>query len=158
MPMTTETAVEAFAHCPDPLCAGHEQAPVPGVKMLVATTIGDRGGDGVFVNIVENTHEYLRFAEPEDVACPECGRDREVALQQRPVYDRLIGPPDALLRARRAGLGGPKSAQAVGEAAAETASREPTARERLDMRFVNGEVDDKEYFAKRAILDGGGGT
>lgn len=155
MPTATETRVDAFAHCPDPLCAGHEQAPVPGVRTLVATTIGDRGGDGVFVNIVENTHEYVRFEDSEDVPCPECGtRDREIAVQARPVYDRLIGPPDALLRVRRAGLGGPQSAQAVGAAAADAAAREPTARERLDLRFVNGEIEDQEYFAKRSALDG----
>lgn len=156
MPHVTETPVQAYAHCPDPLCPGSDQRPVPAIRQLVQQTIGERGGDGAFVNLVENSHEYLRFAEPDDVACPECGRDREVAGQRRPTYQRLIGPPDALLRAQRAGLNGPSSAQGVADAAAAAGSREPTAREVLDMRFVNGEIDDTQYFAKRGALDGAG--
>lgn len=111
-PRMTETVVDAWAHCGNPRCEGYGQQPVAGVHTVVEHTIGSRGGDGIFMNIVENTNEYLRFAlngcdsdgnsdpaEPNDIPCEHCGADREITLQQRPVYQGLSGfPQNGLLQ------------------------------------------------------------
>lgn len=88
-----ETVVDAWAHCGDARCRGYGQQRVKGVRTIVEHTIGSRGGDGIFVNIVENSHEYLRFDAPEDIPCDQCGHDREISLQERPVYQGLSGFP-----------------------------------------------------------------
>jgi hypothetical protein len=90
---STETVVDAWAHCGDARCRGYGQQRVKGVRTVVEHTIGSRGGDGIFVNIVENSYEYLRFADPEDGTCVQCGKPREVSLQERPVYQGLSGFP-----------------------------------------------------------------
>jgi hypothetical protein len=99
-PHVKETVVEAFAHCEDPYCAGYGQKPVHGVRTVVEHTIGSRGGDGIFAQIVENTNEYLRFEDPADVPCASCGKDRAISLQARPVYPNVSGfPQTGLLNA-----------------------------------------------------------
>jgi len=92
-PNTIETNVTGWAHCGDARCPGYGQKPAEGIRTIVEHTIGSRGGDGIFVNIVENTNEYLRFSDSADIACPDCGKDREISLQERPVYPVITGFP-----------------------------------------------------------------
>lgn len=87
----TEETVDGYAHCINFVCAGYAQEPVKAVKTTRHDTVGDRGGDGALAMVVENTWEYLRFDDSEKVACPHCGKDREIALQARPTYQNLSG-------------------------------------------------------------------
>lgn len=91
MSTVTETTVDAYAHCVNFVCPGYSQEPVTATKTVRADTIGDRGGDGALAMVTENTWEYLAFSDPEQVPCPHCGRDREVAAQARPTYQNLSG-------------------------------------------------------------------
>lgn len=97
MSTITEETVDAFAHCQSFVCPGYMQEPVQGVRTIRSETLGDRGGDGALAMVVENTWHYLRFAndgaegKPNQVPCPHCGRDREIALDARPTYQNLSG-------------------------------------------------------------------
>lgn len=98
-PNISESVVDGWAHCEDARCQGYGQQPVKVIRELVERTIGSRGGDGIFVNVVENTNEYLRFSDEGDVACPHCHKDRAVTLQSRPTYPPITGfPQDGLLQ------------------------------------------------------------
>lgn len=98
-PRVTEFSCDAYAHCTDPLCDGSGQQPVKAIRTLLEWTIGSRGGDGIFAGIVETSTEDLRFADADDSPCPSCGRAREVAVGEKPTYQRLSGfPQDGLLR------------------------------------------------------------
>lgn len=85
MSTITEDVVSAFAHCRDRACPGYEQQPVHAVRTVRSDTYQDAGGDGTF-NGEYRSAEYLTFAEETDRDCGFCGRDREVALQERPDY------------------------------------------------------------------------
>jgi hypothetical protein len=99
-PRVTETNVEAWAHCSNPRCSGNGQQAVSGVRVLSEYTIGSRGGDGIFVQLVENSSEYVRFADPDEVECGVCGGAREISEQRRPVIPIISGfPQDGLLGA-----------------------------------------------------------
>lgn len=83
----TETIV-GYAHCGDPRCPGYSQQEVAAEKEVVEHTYADGGGD---MPGVEKSHVYFRFSDAEDIACPDCGRDREVTDQKRLVYQPLSG-------------------------------------------------------------------
>jgi hypothetical protein len=153
MPTITETVVRAFAHCPDAACPGSAQEPVDGVRREVAETIGERGGDGPFVGVTEKSTIYVHFADPDAVACPECGKVREISDQERPNYGMAFGGSDALLRLRQ--IGAPAASRdSLLAAASDAKQRPPVARERLDEAYVLGQIDEAEYQRKRAVLEG----
>jgi hypothetical protein len=97
MPTITETPVRAFAHCADVACPGSAQEPVDGVRREVAETIGERGGDGPFVGVIEKSTLYVHFADPEDCGLPRVRGPREITEQERPNHGMAFGGPDALL-------------------------------------------------------------
>lgn len=97
-PRITETTVDAWAHCNDARCPGYGQQPVTGVHVLVEHSVASRGGDGIFASVIENSHEYLRFEDPDEIHCEHCSRTREITRQVRPTYQKLSGfPQDGLL-------------------------------------------------------------
>jgi hypothetical protein len=153
MPAITEVTISAFAHCSDVGCPGSAQQPVDGVRREVSETIGERGGDGPFVGVTENSTIYTQFADPADVVCPECGKDREITDQERPNYGNAFGGSDALLRLRQIG-GGNATRDSVMAAAQDAKSRPASAREQLDEAYVLGRLDEGEYQRKRAVLEG----
>jgi hypothetical protein len=153
MPQITETPIPAFAHCTDPTCAGAGQEPVDGVRREVAETIGERGGDGPFVGVIEKSTLYVYFADPEAAVCPECQGPREITDQERPNHGMAFGGPEALLRLRQ--IGAPNASRdSVLAAAQDVKSRPALAREQLDEAYVLGKVDEGEYQRKRAVLEG----
>lgn len=120
-PRVTESTVEAWAHCSNPRCSGNGQQAVPGVRELIEYTIGSRGGDGIFVQLVENSTERVRFADADDVPCEVCGGEREISEQRRPVIPMLSGfPQDGL-------LGAPKFDPSVRNTEADQAAAEAAA-------------------------------
>lgn len=153
MPQITETPIPAFAHCSDVECSGNAQAPVDGIHKLVSETIGERGGDGPFVGVIEKSTPYVLFADPDDAVCPECDGPREITDQQRPNYGKAFGGSDALLRVRQLG-GGNATRDGVLAAAQDVKHRPASAREQLDEAYVLGRVDEGEYQRKRAVLEG----
>lgn len=153
MPTITEAPIRAFAHCSDVECPGSAQQQVDGVSRIVAETIGERGGDGPFVGVVEKSTFYVQFADPDDAVCPECEGPREITDQERPNYGRAFGGSDALLRVRQLGAGN-ASRDSVLAAAADVKQRPATAREQLDEAYVLGRVDEAEYQRKRQVLEG----
>lgn len=101
-PNIREDVVDAWAHCNNPRCEGYGQRPVRAVRTIVEHTVGSRGGDGIFAMVVENTNEYLRFADETEIPCEHCGRERSVTLQERPEIPVLSGfPQDGLLGAAK---------------------------------------------------------
>jgi hypothetical protein len=153
MPTITEATIRAFAHCPDVTCPGSAQEPVDGVRREVAETIGERGGDGPFVGVVEKSTLYTHFADPADAACSECGKTREISDMERPNYGTAFGGSDALLRLRQIGAHG-ASRDSLMAAAQDAKARPATAREQLDEAYVLGRIDEPEYQRKRAVLEG----
>jgi hypothetical protein len=155
MPTITTTPISAWAHCPDVDCPGSVQRPVAGVHELVAMTCGDRGGGEPFTAVLENSTLYVRFADPDEIACPEdgCTRDREITDQERPNHGMAFGGPEALLRLRQ--IGAPNASRdSVLAAAQDVKSRPALAREQLDEAYVLGKIDEGEYQRKRAVLEG----
>lgn len=120
----TETRIRALAHCSNPLCEGNRQEEVDAIAQLVEETYGMRDRQpsmgapdltSPLVNLVENSHEMLRFAREEDAPCPVCSGPRELTRQVRPRYERLSDvAPDKLLQFRRQGL---SSADVLAQAA-----------------------------------------
>jgi hypothetical protein len=153
MPTITEAPIRAFAHCSDVECAGSAQQPVDGVRRLVEETIGERGGDGPFVGVIEKSTPYVLFADPEDASCETCGGPREITDQERPNYGKAFGGSDALLRVRQLG-GGNATRDGVLAAAQDAKARPATAREQLDEAYVLGRIGEPEYQHKRAVLEG----
>lgn len=99
----TETAVPGFLHCPEPRCPGSAQVTAVLTHTLVTETFAERGGATGDPRdaLPENSHEYLRVQDPEDLPCPHCGKDRECSTQERPIYDPLSGKdPMGLLGAK----------------------------------------------------------
>lgn len=120
-PRVTETTVDAWAHCSNPRCTGNGQQAVQGVRTDVEHTIGSRGGDGIFVQLVENSSSYVRFADPDETECEVCGGTREVSEQRRPVIPMITGfPQDGL-------LGAPKFDPSVQNTAADQRAAEERA-------------------------------
>jgi hypothetical protein len=153
MPTITEAPISAWAHCSDVGCPASAQEPVEGIHRLVAETIGERGGDGIFASLVEKSTPYVLFANPDDAVCPECGGPREITDQKRESHGTAFGGPAALLRLRE--IGAPTATRDSLLAAAQDAGRRPaTAREQLDEAYVLGRIDEPEYQRKRAMLEG----
>jgi hypothetical protein len=153
VPTVTAAPIRAFAHCPDVSCPGSAQEPVDGIRELVEETIGERGGDGPFVGVIEKSTVYIRFADSADAACSECDKTREITDQERPNYGKAFGGSDALLRLRQIGVDG-ASRDSLLAAAQDAKARPATAREQLDEAYVRGQVDEPEYMRKRAVLEG----
>lgn len=96
MPRTTPEDIIGQAHCRNPRCVGYSQQEVKAVKETVDHTYADGGGD---MPGVEKSMVYFRFADPDDIPCPECRQDREVTDQKRRVYQPLSGhAQDGLLQ------------------------------------------------------------
>lgn len=100
MPTITETRARAFAFCRNPYCAGYNGSEVDVVREERSTTHKELGGKGTILNGVESSTIDLRFADPEDAACPGCSVPRELSPSPRPSYEPLSGfPQDGLLSA-----------------------------------------------------------
>lgn len=80
--------VQAFAHCTNIFCPGHDQAPVLAVREELGYTYIENGGDLPFV---EKSTVTLSFVDPDELACPECGRNRDLSLQTRVEYPNESG-------------------------------------------------------------------
>lgn len=80
--------VQAFAHCVNIFCPGHEQQPVQAVRQEIGFTYQELGGDHPFI---ERSTVGFEFADPEQAACPDCGRRRELSEQSRVDYENLSG-------------------------------------------------------------------
>lgn len=133
-PRVTETTVDAWAHCSNPRCAGNGQQAVQGVRVLSEYTIGSRGGDGIFVQLVENSSQYVRFADPEENDCGVCGGQREISEQRRPVIPIITGfPQDGL-------LGAPKFDPSVQNSAADQAAAEAAAAQSKEVAELKAQV------------------
>lgn len=90
MSISTETPVQALAHCQDATCPGYTQQPVDGILNVTEHTFLDGGGDlGPFV---ERSMEYLRFADEADATCGVCQGPRGISQQERPVYPKSGNP------------------------------------------------------------------
>jgi hypothetical protein len=98
MPVATENTVSAFAFCPDGRCAGYELEPVDVIHTHTTSSYNELGGD-LGDNFVERSHDYYRFSDPADIACPHCDRERGITADPRPEYAKLHpGDPKALLQ------------------------------------------------------------
>lgn len=86
MPVVTENLVCGYAHCQKPNCTGYGQQQVDATRTETAFTFMDNGGD---IPGVERSTARLSFIDPADVACPACGRDRELSEHPRPAYEPL---------------------------------------------------------------------
>jgi hypothetical protein len=101
MPHVVPTMVQAYAHCPDPVCPGHEQQQVDAVHVETFFMYTDNGGD---LPGFERSVAVLSYADesdghPSEVApCPHCDLRRELSGTPRRQYDRLSGySPDYLI-------------------------------------------------------------
>jgi hypothetical protein len=149
-----EAEADGFAACCDPLCDGAEQRPVRIIRQTRVVRFGDVDGDwsSPFANMISHSHEWLRFADPADATCPTCGGNSDCTSQERRPYPNIVGAQDALLRVRRTGQFAPTDAAGVIAGAAAAKNHPPTPREALDMRYVNGKIDDVEYARKLEVL------
>lgn len=96
MPRTTDTPIDAYAHCADSTCPGNAQQPVKAIRHDVAFSYMDLGGD---MPGIERTTSALRVAHDKDATCKTCGGPRELSTDPRPVYNNLSGhPQDGLLK------------------------------------------------------------
>jgi hypothetical protein len=91
MPTVQEAPTVAFAHCRDARCPGYAQEEVDAVREETSWTYGERGGDGVFTHMVEDSSITFRFADDSSVPCPVCASAREVTGSHRPQYQPLSG-------------------------------------------------------------------
>jgi hypothetical protein len=156
-PTIREETVQAFAHCPDPRCKGVQQEPVQAVQETTEWTFASRGGGddpgglgNLFLNMIENSQTMLRFADPGEMACPSCGKPRELSGQERPNYPIMVGGANALLRLQEMGI------QFDPERQSEIAKGAPeTPLELLQRRYIADEITEAEFASKRAVLAGG---
>lgn len=82
-----ETPIQAFAHCINPRCPGHNQEELEVTRTETSHAYRDRGGD---MPGIEASFVTFQLSE-EDAPCPHCGRDREVSDQPRRTYAPLSG-------------------------------------------------------------------
>lgn len=145
------TTVDAYAHCGVPTCKGNRQEPVKAVHELAQWTFGmnNPGEKGPLANMVEREHTSLKFADPADAACPECGIGRQLTDQLRPTYERISGySQQGLLKLRAQGITFDAEKQRELQAGP---SESPE--DRLKMLFVEGKMDAGEYRERRAVLE-----
>jgi hypothetical protein len=87
--------VTAFAHCGRPTCDGYDQQPVPAKREEIGYTYLESGGD---LPHIEKSSIQLTFADPDDMPCPHCGRQRELTADLRAEYQNLSGyDPEGLV-------------------------------------------------------------
>jgi hypothetical protein len=97
-----QTEVDAYAHCgTPPVCDGYDQVKVKAIREELGTTYMESGGDLPFI---EKSHIHLRFADPDDAACPHCGAGRELSEQPRTTYQNLSGYDPEGLRGIKYGV------------------------------------------------------
>lgn len=84
MPTITQQHVQGYAHCRDSLCPGNEQELVAAIREQSDLYYKEWDPNGV-PGVMNSTQRFM-FADPDDVACPHCGQNREVTDQVRPVY------------------------------------------------------------------------
>lgn len=80
--------VQAFAHCTNIFCPGHDQQPVLAIRQELGYTYADNGGSDPFI---ERSIVSYEFADPAEHACSECGRLRELSEQTRVEYPNQSG-------------------------------------------------------------------
>jgi hypothetical protein len=97
----THEKTSGLAWCVDAFCEGNKQQPVEAIRTTTATTYTENGGD--MAGFERSTVTYA-FADEADVACPECGKRREVDVQERPQYPTSMFRQDGLLELIRGGL------------------------------------------------------
>jgi hypothetical protein len=83
--VSDQEKVKAFGFCPDHTCVGYQQEPVDGLRTVRSDTFRDSGGDANMPGEYRS-FEFVTFANQKDRECRFCGRDRQIALQQRPEY------------------------------------------------------------------------
>src|ERR1044072_2537731 len=135
MPTVTPTSVKAYAHCTDAHCSGYHQEEVPAIREETAWTIGERGGDGAFAMLGENTSGDYRFENLDDMPCPQCSKPRNVTGEPRKQYHPLSGhDPMGLLNSMKFDAGKQVSPQneELSTAQAEIAELKSQMRELLD--------------------------
>lgn len=107
----TSDKVQAYAHCPRPMCEGAEQMEIEAIREEIGTTYQESGGDLPFI---EKSTVHLTFADPKLAECPICGHPRDISLQSRVEYQNLSGhDPNGLIGIKY----GPQSQEDTPEAA-----------------------------------------
>lgn len=94
MPTITTTPVQGYAHCRDSTCPGNEQEQVQALREQADLYYKEWDPDGV--PGVMNSTFMIKFADPDDVACPHCDASREVTDQPRPVYPVMTSQLDGV--------------------------------------------------------------
>lgn len=90
MPTVTETPVAGYASCPDALCPGYEQEVVGVLQRVASYSFQENGGDA-WAGEERSTIAAVRTIEPGEADCPHCGKQRIVALEERPEYAPISG-------------------------------------------------------------------
>ncbi len=107
MPQVAETPVEAYAHCRNARCPGYDQERIDGIREETSYTFGERGGDGAFTHMIQDSGVEFKAADVADLPCPGCGAAREVTGTPRPSYQNESGhDPMGLLAALPLGAPG----------------------------------------------------
>jgi hypothetical protein len=158
-----EEGIPLYAHCANVVGGCDDaQEEVTGARVTVAHTYRMNGGDatGPMADLIERSSEEFDFLSDEHKFCKRCGNIRAITNQKRPVYAPLSGhdPRELIKLAQgwvRSGLRPEMANGAVfqkAQAADSAANRSPL--DRLQTRYVDGEIDEAEYQRKRAILNG----
>lgn len=88
-----------WAHCVRPTCPGSGEVEVDGLREETGFMFTDNGGD---IPGIERSNVQYQFENPDELACPSCGKGRELSQDRRPSYDPLSGhDPMGLLQAER---------------------------------------------------------
>jgi hypothetical protein len=97
MPTSTDTPIDAYAHCLNPRCAGYAQESVKALRRETFYTFADLGGDANMPGY-ERSIVGFHFADETDAACPSCESPRAVTPEARTQYQNLSGhDPNGLL-------------------------------------------------------------
>lgn len=102
MPTVIPTPVKAYAHCTNAMCAGYHQEEVDAIREETSWTIGENGGDGAFMGLIERSVIDYRFVNQEDAPCPVCTQPRIVTGEPRPSYQRTQYDPMYLVNSQAA--------------------------------------------------------
>lgn len=93
MPTITEVPIQAYAHCIDARCQGHEQEQVEAIRKEDSFTYAERGGN---LPGTENSFVRVRFADEAESNCRHCGRIRELSETPRRRYDGSLSGHDPM--------------------------------------------------------------
>lgn len=88
--IVTETRVELYAHCRNPLCPGYGQEKVAGIVQETAYQYSDNGADMMRGHVERSIHD-LRFEDEDSRPCRVCKQARELSETPRPSYQPLSG-------------------------------------------------------------------